>query len=55
MTDEPDSLMLRFLRRIDSKIDGVIETLQELGHRLNRVESGLAAIKLKRRLDLNDA
>jgi hypothetical protein len=34
----PDSLTLRLLRRIDAKIDGVIEIQHEHGHRLNRME-----------------
>jgi hypothetical protein len=34
----PDSLTLRFLRRIDAKIDGVIEMQHEHGHRLKRIE-----------------
>jgi predicted TIM-barrel enzyme len=52
MVDEPENLTLRYLRRIDSKIDGLAETQREHGHRLTRIESSLASM---RRDQANDA
>lgn len=45
MSDEPENLVLVYLRRMDAKIDKVIDTQQEHGHRLSRVESQLAGLR----------
>lgn len=42
---ELDSVTLRFLRRIDAKIDGVIEMQDEHGHRLKLIEAAQDAIR----------
>jgi len=52
MVDEPENLTLRYLRRIDAKIDPLAETQREHGHRLTRIESSLASM---RRDQANDA
>ena len=44
MTTEPESLILVYLRRMDAKLDSIIETQQEHGHRLSRLESQLAGL-----------
>ncbi len=50
MVDEgPDSLVLRYLRRIDEKVDRLIEDVQLLKVRVTGVEEGLAVVN--RRLD----
>ncbi len=45
MTEEPENLTLRYLRRIDAKMDGLAETQQEHGHRLTRIETSLASMR----------
>jgi hypothetical protein len=39
MSDEPDNLILVYLRRIDEKVDRVIETQQDHGRRLTSLEA----------------
>ena len=56
MTDEPESLVLRYLRRLDEKVDLVIDDLKEVKERLGRLEDGYAHLEvgyasLSRRLD----
>jgi hypothetical protein len=48
MTDESENLKLCYLRQIDAKIDGLAETQREHGHRLTRIENGLASMRLER-------
>jgi chromosome segregation ATPase len=36
--DGPDSIVLRYLRRIDEKIDRVTDEVQDLKHRITGVE-----------------
>ncbi len=45
MVDEPENLALRYLRRLDSKMDGMAETLREHGHRLTRIETSVASVR----------
>ena len=49
MADDPDSLVLTPLRRMDSKLDRVIDDVQDLKVRMTAVEEGLAGVN--RRLD----
>ena len=67
MADEPDNLVLQMLRRIDAKLDRVIEDVQDLKMRMTHVEEGLAGVnrrldrlemrvdRIERRLELADA
>jgi predicted nucleic acid-binding Zn-ribbon protein len=67
MEPEPDNLVLQFLRRLDVKLDRVIEDVQNLKLRMTHVEEGLAGVnrridrieqrldRIERRLDLVDA
>ena len=64
MSDEPDNLILRYLRRLDAKLDRVIDDLRDLSRqvgvptdrlsnidvRLERTEIRLG--RIERRLDL---
>ncbi len=38
MSDEPENLMLVFLRRLDAKLDQVVDTLSDHGRRLTALE-----------------
>jgi archaellum component FlaC len=49
MSDEPDSLTLRLLRRLDEKLDRVIDDLGDLKIRVTSIEEGLAGVN--RRMD----
>jgi hypothetical protein len=42
MTDEPDNLILVYLRRMDAKLDSVIEVLADHGRRLTALEISVA-------------
>ncbi len=67
MADEPDSLVLNMLRRIDGKMDRVIDDVHDLKVRMSSVEEGLAGVnrrldrmdlrvdRIERRLELTDA
>lgn len=62
----PDNLVLRYLRRIDDKLDRVIDDVRELKVRMTAVEENLASLnrrfdrlevrvdRIERRLDLID-
>jgi predicted nuclease with TOPRIM domain len=64
MTDEPDNLVLQYLRRLDAKVDRVIDDMRDVKVRLTGVEEGLAGVnrridrvesrldRIERRLDL---
>jgi hypothetical protein len=52
MSDEPDSLLLRTLRRIDERMDRVETRLSELVGRVGLLEQGYASVS--RRLDQID-
>ena len=67
MTEEPDNILLRFLRRIDEKLDRVIDDMRDLKIRTTSLEEGVAGInrrldrvefrldRIEKRLELNDA
>ena len=67
MVDEPENLILTLLRRMDSKLDRVIDDVQDLKIRMTAVEEGLAGVnrrldrievrveRVERKLDLVDA
>ena len=42
MVDDPENHPLAWMRRLDSKMDQMMQTLSEHGHRLARIELGLA-------------
>jgi outer membrane murein-binding lipoprotein Lpp len=45
MSGEPDSLVLVYLRRIDAKIDRLIDDVQDLKHRVTWLEGQVASIR----------
>lgn len=45
MSSEPDNLVLVYLRRLDAKVDRVIETQGEVVYRLGRLEEGMARFR----------
>jgi hypothetical protein len=45
MIDEPENLTLRYLRRLDSKMDSMTEILRDHGYRLTRIEAGMASLR----------
>jgi len=49
MADEPDNLVLRYLRSIDQKVDRLVEDVRDLKVCMTGVEEGLAGVN--RRLD----
>ncbi len=49
MSEEPDSLVLRYLRRIDEKLDRLVDDVADLKGRMTSVEEGLVGVH--RRLD----
>ena len=53
MADEPENLVLRYLRRIDDKLDRVADDVRELKIRMTAVEENLAS--LNRRFDRLEA
>ena len=66
MADEPDSILLQYMRRFDEKLDRVVDEMLDVQVRLTAVEEGLAGInrrldrlemrveRIERRLDLVD-
>lgn len=52
MDDGPDSLPLRYLRRIDEKLDNIAADVRELKQRMGFVEESLASVS--RRTDRLD-
>lgn len=52
MVDEPDNIVLRYLRRIDEKLDRLQDDVQDIKIRMTNVEEGLAGVN--RRLDRLD-
>ena len=66
MADEPDDLTLQLLRRMDAKLDRVIDDVHDLKVRMSSVEEAMAGIhrrldrldvcvdRIERRLDLVD-
>jgi archaellum component FlaC len=67
VTDEPDSLVLRYLRPMDEKIDRIADDMRDIKVRLTGVEENLAGVhrrldrvetrveQIEKRLDLVDA
>jgi len=67
MAETPDNLVLEILRRMDGKVDRVIEDLHDLKARMTGVETALAGVqrridrvedrldRIERRLELADA
>ena len=53
MVDEPDSIVLAILRKIDQRTERMAEYLHDLKMRVTSVEEGLAGVN--RRLDRLDA
>jgi predicted nucleic acid-binding Zn-ribbon protein len=56
MADEPDNLVLQFLRRLDQKLDRVVDDVQELKIRMTSMEERLAGVEMsvagvQRRID----
>ena len=49
MSEEPDSLVLRYLRRIDEKLDRLVDDVADLKGRMTSVGEGLVGVH--RRLD----
>ena len=49
MADEPDNIVLVILRRLDTKMDRVIDDLHDLKVRMTAVEEGLNVVQ--RRID----
>ncbi|MCJ2070950.1 hypothetical protein MKK75_19505 [Methylobacterium sp. J-030] len=67
MVDQPDNLVLVLLRRIDGKVDRLIDDVNDVKARMSAVEENLAGVhrridrielrveRIERRLDLADA
>jgi predicted nuclease with TOPRIM domain len=67
MADEPDNLILQILRRMEAKLDRVIEDIHDLKVRVTALEEALAGVhrrmdrfetrfdRIERRLELADA
>ena len=53
MANEPESLVLQYLRRLDSGLQAVRENIGDLKRRMTGVEEGLTGVN--RRLDHLDA
>lgn len=49
MADEPENIVLIYLRRIDEKVDRLIDEVRDLKVRMTGVEEGMAGIN--RRID----
>jgi predicted nucleic acid-binding Zn-ribbon protein len=49
MTDEPDNLVLQYLRRIDAKVDRLGDEVRDIKVRLTAVEE--AVVGVHRRID----
>ena len=49
MTNQPDNIVLQYLRRFDEKLDRVVDEMQDVKVRLTAVDEGLAGAN--RRLD----
>ncbi len=42
MTEDPENIVLRYLRRIDDKVDRLGEDMRDVKHRLTALEIGIA-------------
>ena len=45
MSEEPDNLVLVYLRRIDAKTDRLTEDVQDLKHRVTSLEGQVAGLR----------
>ena len=45
MSDEPETIVLVHLRRLDAKMDRTIESVDNLATRMSIVDSGLASVR----------
>ena len=53
MSEEPDSLVLRYLRRIDDKLDRLVDDVADPKARMTSVEEGLVGVHRRQdRLEL---
>jgi len=67
MADEPDSIVLAILRKIDQRTERMAEDIHDLKMRMTSVEEGLAGVnrrldrlevrveRIEKRLELSDA
>ena len=67
MTDQPDNIVLVYLRRIDEKVDRMVDDIRKIKSRLGTLEAGYASLsirldrlddrvqRIERRLDLAPA
>jgi archaellum component FlaC len=53
MADEPESVLLEYMRRFDRKLNDLIDDVREVKIRMTGVEEGLAGVN--RRLDRVEA
>jgi predicted nucleic acid-binding Zn-ribbon protein len=44
MADEPDNMVVAWMRRLDAKFDGMREDMQQIKGRLTNVETALAMV-----------
>jgi archaellum component FlaC len=49
MAEEPDNLVVRYLRRIEEKMDQLVDDMHDIKVRLTAVEEGLVGVQ--RRVD----
>ena len=45
MVDDPDNLVLVYLRRIDSKVDALAQDIRELKERVSSLEVAVASVR----------
>ena len=45
MADDPDNLILVYLRRLDQRLERMETVLSEHGRRLTRIEEGIARVR----------
>lgn len=46
MADEPDSIVLRYLRAMDAKLDRIGEEVREMKRRVGHVEGAVASLSV---------
>ena len=46
MADEPENIVLHYLRRLDTKLDGVAADVREMKERLSSVEKQVAGVRV---------
>ncbi|MDP2763325.1 MAG: hypothetical protein Q8O54_00635, partial [Brevundimonas sp.] len=45
MVDDPDNLVLVYLRRIDAKVDAIAQDIRELKERVSSLEVAVASVR----------